>query len=148
MLFRSVSVHMRIGATGAAVDALYEQIPNTDGLASEEFVNDAIIGATMDMATKEEISGKLDKVEGANGIRVYAVNGSTQNTLSVGYSAGSNTVVRRNSSGRSSRLIAGRCTDKHLYRFTGSAADDSQHVQDCRREVAYSLPRIGTFTGR
>ena len=31
-----------------------------------------------------------------------------------------------------SRFAAGRCPDHDLYRVAGSAADDPQHVQDCR----------------
>ena len=40
--------------------------------------------------------------------------------------------VQEMQSGCRSRLAAGWCVDHHLHRFSGSAPDDSQYVQDCR----------------
>ena len=42
------------------------------------------------------------------------------------------------------RLLAGRCSDHHLYCFSGLAADDPEYVQNGRRAAAQRHSRIRT----
>ena len=43
--------------------------------------------------------------------------------------------------------FAGRCADHDLYGIPGFVADDSEHVQDCRRTAALRVPRVGPYLG-
>ena len=54
--------------------------------------------------------------------------------------------VRGRRSRRSARLPCGRRTDNHIHRFSGSSADDPQHVQNLRRNASRRFPCYGTRT--
>ncbi len=45
------------------------------------------------------------------------------------------------------RLSGSRCADNHIHSISGSAADDPQYVQNCRRTAALRIPRNSTCSG-
>ena len=62
--------------------------------------------------------------------------------------AGTGNAKRRRRRRRRARVAASRSADNDIHSLARTAADDSQHVQDCRRAAPDSVPRVGTYFGQ
>ncbi len=62
--------------------------------------------------------------------------------------AGTRDAERRRCRRCRARIVASRSAYHNIHSLARPAADDSQHVQDCRRTAADSIPRVGTYTGQ